>query len=201
MDSKNNQPEGNYFNKYESKNPMFRKLMDGFFSALKKCLSEIEYSRVYEAGCGEGKVSAFVSGLIPSLEIHGSDISEDCVRQAKDACPVGNFSVGSIYQLEVPSASFDLVIACEVLEHLEDPESALKELLRVTNKYLLISVPNEPIWCICNMLRGKYILHGGNTPGHIQHWGRRAFLKFAEKHCKVIMQESPFPWTMLLCEK
>ena len=196
------QLEGNHFNKYESTNPLHKKLVNGFFTALKSCLNGIDFSRVYDAGCGEGKVSAFISQLTPrdELEIYGSDISAECVRQAKEECPQGHFVVEPIYQLSAPPASFDLVIACEVLEHLNDPDAAMKELLRITRRYLLISVPNEPIWRICNMLRGTYWLQLGNTPGHIQHWSKRQFRSFAEKYCKVIKQETPFPWTMLLCE-
>jgi len=65
------------------------------------------------------------------------------------------------------SQSYDLTIACEVLEHLEDPGQALTEIDRVTKQSVLISVPQEPMWRILNMARGKYWSDLGNTPGHV----------------------------------
>jgi len=195
------QPQGNYFNKYTSGNPVYRKLMTNFFSSLEKCLREIEFQRVYEAGCGEGYVTAHIAQSRFDIEIHASDISTEVVKQAKMLCPNVNFSVGSVYQIDFPTDSFDLVVACEVLEHLETPETAIQELLRVTKRYLLLSVPNEPVWRICNVLRGKYFSDLGNTPGHIQHWSTTAFRSLVEQSCDILKQEVPFPWTMLLCEK
>ena len=194
-----NQPQGNYYNKYATGNPLYKKLMANFFSSLEKCLHEIEFQRVYEAGCGEGYVTAQIAQSRGNIEIHASDISRKVVEQAKAICPTANFSVGSVYEIDFPAESFDLVVACEVLEHLEFPELAIQELLRITKRYQLISVPNEPVWRVCNVLRGKYISDLGNTPGHIQHWSTAAFRSLVEKSCDIIRQETPFPWTMLLC--
>jgi hypothetical protein len=38
----------------------------------------------------------------------------------------------------------------------------------------------------------------GNTPGHVNHWSRRAFAALLEDYGEVIEMSSPFPWTMLL---
>ena len=107
----------------------------------------------------------------------------------------------SIYSLQRESSSFDLVICLEVLEHLDDPEMALKELGRVTNKFCLLSVPNEPLWRIMNIMRVKYISNLGNTPGHINHWSRKKFLKLLSKYFKVINYKNSTPWIIVLVEK
>ncbi len=70
-----------------------------------------------------------------------------------------------------------MVVTSEVLEHMEDPERALGQLLGVCGGYLLVTVPNEPIWRILNMARGKYWRRLGNTPGHVQHWNKRTLRK------------------------
>ena len=111
------------------------------------------------------------------------------------------FSVGSIYDTGQPDNFYDLVIATEVLEHLDNPSAAMKELIRISKKYIIISVPNEPLWCMANMARFKYLRHLGNTPGHINHWSKKAFYTFAGEFCKVKFIRTPFPWVMLLCEK
>ena len=62
-----------------------------------------------------------------------------------------------------------------MLEHLERPRDALAEMSRVAGRALLLSVPNEPGWRISHMLAGKNLRALGNTPGHINHWSKRAF--------------------------
>jgi len=109
-------------------------------------------------------------------KLEAFDISRACVEQAKAACPGVCFRVGSIY--EIPKEQkYDLVVTSEVLEHMEDPERALGQLLGVCGGYLLVTVPNEPIWRILNMARGKYWRRLGNTPGHVQHWNKRTLRK------------------------
>ena len=109
-------------------------------------------------------------------KLEAFDISRACVEQAKAACPGVCFRVGSIY--EIPKEQkYDLVVTSEVLEHMEDPERALGQLLGVCGGYLLVTVPNEPIWRILNMARGKYWRRLGNTPGHVQHWNKKTLRK------------------------
>lgn len=176
--------------------------MTGFFRSLDSCLQDIIFTDIYEAGCGEGYVTAHIGNYYGNGGVlHASDISEECIEKAKKQCPQAEFIAGSIYEIKKPSNSYDLVIACEVLEHLDEPAIAMNELLRLSKKYVLVSVPNEPIWRICNVLRGKYLFHLGNTPGHIKHWSASSFFRFVGTHCKVLKQENPLPWTMLLCEK
>lgn len=52
------------------------------------------------------------------------------------------------------------------------------------------------------MARGKYLKQLGNTPGHIQHWSKRAFCKMLTKNnMRIIGTKTPFPWTMVLITK
>jgi 2-polyprenyl-3-methyl-5-hydroxy-6-metoxy-1,4-benzoquinol methylase len=111
-----------------------------------------------------------------------------------------DFFVGSIYDIP-KKEKYDLVVCSEVLEHLEKPEDALEQLKKVGKKYVICSVPREPIWRILNMARGKYWKDLGNTPGHINHWSQRSFIKFLKKNgCKVLDVKSPLPWTVVLIE-
>ena len=48
------------------------------------------------------------------------------------------------------------------------------------------------------MARGAYIKDLGNTPGHLNHWSRKAFVELLVAHGTVEEIRSPFPWTMLL---
>ncbi|HZJ28201.1 MAG TPA: methyltransferase type 11, partial [Acidimicrobiia bacterium] len=61
-------------------------------------------------------------------------------------------------------------------------------------------VPREPLWRVANMARGKYWRDLGNTPGHIQHWGRRSFAARVACHFDIVSVASPPPWTMVSAE-
>jgi len=49
------------------------------------------------------------------------------------------------------------------------------------------------------MVRLKYLRDFGNTPGHVQHWGRRSLLKFLKSNgFEIVGVENPLPWTIVL---
>jgi len=191
--------------KYESNNPIAKLLVKGFFSHMGNLLDSISFSTVYEAGCGDGYITRYLCNRYPKCEIIASDISLDELKiakemQIKDGKEVV-FLERSIYDLKECDSSYDLVVASEVLEHLDEPKKAVEELARITNTYVLVSVPREPIWCICNMMRGKYLRTFGNTPGHLRHWSKRKFIRFLSDYFVVYAVKTPFPWTMVLCKK
>ena len=44
-----------------------------------------------------------------------------------------------------------------------------------SSRWLLVSVPREPLWRGLNLARGSYLRELGNTPGHLNHWSKRRF--------------------------
>jgi len=62
-----------------------------------------------------------------------------------------------------------------------------------------VSVPREPLWRVLNLCRLRYLGAAGNTPGHLNHWSRPAFLAFLRSRFEVIAVRNPVPWTMALC--
>lgn len=88
-----------------------------------------------------------------------------------------------------------------MIEHLEQYEKALEELFRISKKYVLVSVPREPLWRFLNLCRLKYVKDLGNTPGHINHWGHKEFKRLLSKYGNIIDTQSPLPWQVILLEK
>lgn len=191
---------GNFYNKYKTKNFIERKLVYNFINNIQNALEGINFTKVLDAGCGEGYITNIISNIRKS-EIHGIDIGEDVLAIAQSNYNNIFFKKASIYNLPYESNSFDLVVACEVLEHLAKPEEALMELQRVSTDWILLSVPREPIWSLLNLARGKYIRRCGNTPGHIQRWGKRRFVDLIQEYFEVEKVMSPLPWTIVLCKK
>jgi len=188
---------GNYYNKYETKNIIEKYLMSRFFGSIANLLRGINYTNILDVGCGEGYEINQIYYL-KNCPITGLDIGEKEIEQAKLDYPHINFIQGSSYDLPFEDNSYDLVVSCEMLEHLDHPEQALKEIKRVSNGYVLFSVPREPLWRILNIARGKYLSELGNTPGHVGHWGSGSFVKFIGKHFEILDVKNPYPWTMVL---
>jgi hypothetical protein len=86
-----------------------------------------------------------------------------------------------------------------VLEHLAEPRDALEEVGRVSSRYCVISVPNEPLFMMSNFLRGKNLRAWGNDPEHVQHWTAGQFVEMLGKHFCVERVVYPFPWVLALC--
>jgi ubiquinone/menaquinone biosynthesis C-methylase UbiE len=190
-------PLGNVYDKYESRNPVTKWLMRGFMRALDRSLPETNPSAVLEVGVGEGEVSARVAGSFQSAFVIGVDLpSESLAEGWKGRGLRGAF--GDAQRLPFRDRSFDLVLAIEVLEHLPDPAGALSEIARVAKGDVVLSVPREPIWRVGNLARAKYVRRFGDTPGHIQHWSRRGFLRLVGGHLRVVAVSTPLPWTMVV---
>lgn len=56
---------------------------------------------------------------------------------------IQNFIKATFYSLPFATQSVDTVVCREVLEHLEDPLTALKELIRVSNRVVIIETPHR----------------------------------------------------------
>jgi 2-polyprenyl-3-methyl-5-hydroxy-6-metoxy-1,4-benzoquinol methylase len=187
--------------KYRTANPISRRLVAGFRRAVGQLVAPLHVGSVLDVGCGEGLVLMSLQEHLGHARCAAIDLDP---REAEDAArnlPWCDVHVGSVYALPFADASFELVMCCEVLEHVDDPEQALKELVRVTSKHVLLSVPREPIWRGMNMLRGSYWGDWGNTPGHLNHWSAPSFERFVTSRLHVRRRRMPLPWTVLLAEK
>lgn len=193
---------GNHYDKYRASNPIVRRLMRGFMDAAKSLYAEANPSTVLEVGCGEGELAARLLThhraklAAPPQRFEATDV--DLGQLPDDLDPAITTREASIYTLPYADNEFDLVVCCEVLEHLHDPAAGLAELSRVAKSHVLLSTPWEPVWRAMNLARGKYVWALGNTPGHVQHFSRRALMRLAQTRLTVTARRTPLPWTILL---
>lgn len=191
---------GNHYDKYGSKNPIARALMNGFFTNLHQLVDASGETVAHEIGCGEGHVGRQLAAK--GLKIRGTDFSPEIIEVARTGEETtATFDVASVYDLEAARDSAPLILCCEVMEHLEEPERAMEVIASLEFNKLILSVPREPLWRMMNMARGKYWGDFGNTPGHLQNWSRREFLKLVSRFFRVDEIRSPLPWTMVSCSK
>lgn len=103
--------------------------------------------RILDVGCGTGHFLQTLQQRIETKttpELHGIDFSRVAIRQARKLLPHAYFSVQDIYRHKLETGSFDLVICMEALEHLKEPDLALRQLLALTHPegQLVLTVPN-----------------------------------------------------------
>ncbi|WP_430450976.1 class I SAM-dependent methyltransferase [Rhodopirellula europaea] len=192
--------EGNHFDKYRSRNPFHVLMMKRFLSDCRELVETVAPARILEVGCGPGDLAAQVLCTSEAYYI-GTDISQREIDKAKFALPDRDFVVASAAQLPFEDSFADLVVCCEVIEHLGYPIEAIAEIERVSSGFALVSVPWEPIWRILNGIRGKYWSSLGNTPGHLQHFSRKKIRNLVSTKFEIVAERHPFPWTMLLLRK
>lgn len=193
---------GNAYDKYGSRNLIVRWMMNGFESVLSEFVTKTSPQTIHEIGCGEGYW--VLNWNEKGFRARGCDFSKQVIEIARENAVARGLSPSlfesrSIYDLNAGQDGADLIVCCEVLEHLENPEAGLQALQRIIQKHLIVSVPQEPLWRVLNIARGKYISQWGNTPGHIQHWSKNGFVQLISRYFDVAEVRSPLPWTMLLC--
>jgi SAM-dependent methyltransferase len=194
-------PTGNTYDKYGSTNPVVRRLMSGFEATLARLLARAAPESVLDVGCGEGVLTYRWAEQLGDKPVVGIDLPDPKLEAEWSTRRRANleFRAMDVGGLEtLPDDAFDLAAAIEVLEHVPDPDATLAEMARVARRYLLVSVPREPLWRMLNMARGAYWSDLGNTPGHLNHWSKRSFVRVLSAHGEVLEVRSPFPWTMLL---
>ena len=188
--------------KYLKTNFVTSFLLDNFFGSIAKITAGLpEVRTVLEVGCGPGFSTVKLQEMLPKATFEASDIEASLVQEAQKRNPDIKITQESIYSLPRQNKAFDLVFCLEVLEHLEKPELALVELHRVSSRYVLLSVPCEPIWRILNMVRLKYLKNLGNTPGHLNHWTKPQFASLVSAQFKVKRITTSLPWIIILAEK
>ena len=158
---------------YQSRNPLERWIWHGKLEVMKKMLRRIDYKKVLDIGCGDG---GLLETLSPKSNYTGIDISPTQLAYFKSVLPQlrkqhpGKISLklGDAKNLPFQTSTFDLVLACDVLEHVLEPQTTLHEIKRVLKPggVALFSIPNEPVWQLLRLLTGRW---PPRSPDHINY--------------------------------
>lgn len=192
---------GNLYDKYATRHPIERRLVAGFLAGVDELVALTGAREAHEVGCGEGELSIRLARR--GIRVRGSDVAAEVIDEARRrAAAAGTrveFRAAAIEELAPEVDAAELIVCCEVLEHLADPDCGLEALASLASPWLIVSVPREPLWRALNVARGAYLRELGNTPGHLNHWSRRRFVGWLATRLDVIEVRAPLPWTMALC--
>jgi 2-polyprenyl-3-methyl-5-hydroxy-6-metoxy-1,4-benzoquinol methylase len=191
---------GNTYDKYNTGNPAAKRLMERFQGTLDELFAQADPQSLLDIGCGEAILTHQWAEKLAPRRVVGLDLEDPAIQAEWELRQAPNLEYKIMKAENLPFAGdeFDVATAIEVLEHVPDPEHTVAEMARVARRWLLVSVPREPLWRVLNVARGAYIKDLGNTPGHVNHWSKRAFVALLSRHGEVVEARSPFPWTMLL---
>ncbi len=142
--------------------------------------------RVLDVGCGAGYGSAELSNT--AATVTGIDISADAIAYATEHYTRPNliYQQAGAAQLPFPDASFDLVVAFEVIEHLTDWEHLIAEARRVLSPggQFVVSTPNKAYYAETRQ-------QSGPNPYHEHEFEFEEFKQALEQY---------FPHTLLFTE-
>jgi len=138
--------------------------------------------KLHDVGCGVGHWLEFLSEKT-MLKLSGSDISSDALKKARRNLKGKkiNLGLGDVRALKYNDNEFDQSTALEVIEHVLDWEKSILEMIRITKKRVIITVPyNE------RLSYGKCPRCGREIfiDGHLNKFKEGDFLKF-KKYGKV----------------
>lgn len=107
-------------------------------------IARLHPRRLLDVGCGSGYLAKLLKGHMPRLVVHGVDISSVALERAR--AHVDQVWQGDLDKADLPVSSeqYDTVTCIEVLEHLYDPDHALREIARVIGPggRAVVTVPN-----------------------------------------------------------
>ncbi len=188
------------------------KKFDHFWSFLPKDINSI-----IDIGGGVGS-------LYYSMKRNNINCEYTLVENSNSAISIAKGNNINVYKhnideklLPFKDKSFDIVIACDVLEHLRNPWAVLAEMSRITNKYIFIYGPNfASLKCRLDLLLGypirqmsinKYGAVVNVNGEHIDHiyfitykniiyWAKKLGLCLHKSRCFWYKRHAPFRWLL-----
>ena len=147
----------------------------------------VSVATVLEIGCGTGAVLGELDSLGFAKKYVASDVSRQALEFVERSCQkfLECAFLASAGSQPFAGKRFSVAVLSHVIEHLEDPVSAVREAVRVA-EYAVIEVPTERV--LSNLVRTKLLgrpFISAAAAGHLQFWSPRSIASFLEDTCGV----------------
>lgn len=109
----------------------------------KKLLRFYKGGKLLDSGCLDSNIPSIARALFPEAEVWGIDIASEAIKTMAYNIPGVHYQVRDLYDTKFAGEYFDYIVMGEVLEHLEEPDKAIAEAMRILKPrgYLAVSVP------------------------------------------------------------
>lgn len=168
----------NNYDHYENKfieTPKFL-LIERYMQSINKPIHSI-----VEVGCGSGRVLAYFKKKYHIDKAWGFDISATAINVAKNHHPDCNFSVLNIDHQKLPfyESSIDVVILCDIVEHVKNYKRLLSESIRIS-KNVIVKLPLEQniTTFLQTLLGAKTVFTKQHPHGHIHAFSEKKILAY-----------------------
>jgi len=143
---------------------------------------------LFDVGCGRGSVIAAMRRSFPAVAFAGGEALDDALQFARKRLPGAD-----LYQIDARTLpfdrEFDVVISCDVLEHLDDDGAAARELFRVVvpGGGIIVTVPQHRwLWSAID-----------TVSRHRRRYQRRQLIRLLEQSGFVVERVTSFMTALL----
>ncbi len=141
---------------------------------------------IFEVGCGAGWLCPW---LKPFGRVTATDLSADVLQRARQRVPDVEFVAGDFMALSFPAASYDVVIALEVLAHVADQPAFVARMAQLLRPggLVMLATQNRPVLERHNRIPPP-------EPGQLRRWvDRSELVELLEPHFEVreVLQITP----------
>ncbi len=134
-----------------------------------KMIKNLDFSSIMDVGCAQPFLLEYFNNK--GKKLYGCDISSGVIKRNKEYFKEAQFEELDISKEKYKSQDFfDLIVCSEVLEHIDDWKSAVRNLSEMTKKYLIITVPCGKVHKIDKMM------------GHVRHFSDDKLINEIEKN-------------------
>jgi ubiquinone/menaquinone biosynthesis C-methylase UbiE len=155
-----------------------------------KAFAKLSAETLVDIGGAEG-YKAFLAKKLLAMKVRTADLSGEAAIRAKELFDLDADEIDS-HGLPYPDESFDVVLSSESLEHVKDYRASLAELIRISRKYIVITVPHDPPELVRKNIEEK-IPHA-----HIHVFDTSTFDFLREQGFEVHVQRTRNPWIQKL---
>lgn len=126
-------------NARDYKHPVVEFFVNQRIKWLRKYIPLDKVQSAFDVGCGDGFATFYFDKIIPHVE--GGDIAEFMLK--KNPLPKSKLRIIDAEDLPLEDESYDMAYTWEVLHHVPNPGKAVKEMARISKKYVVIFEPNR----------------------------------------------------------